>query len=597
MPSRVSYTPSFAWLQLLLRPLRVPIVFLLSGLASFCAFKDGNAVIGAGSGGSGPHTEKLALWDADLMPRGDRLNVREKVSAGFGEQVNPDVLVLYDVPTFKQLLKLRDALGLYGYTAVMSNFFCGRTPRGMTWPLEIAVLSRYPISDATQLDPPGQSRRSCDTPAPQRSGPVVARREMLKRSAMSGYRWPTAGNNPLPGPGLLTVRIDSLNTAIVAVRVPAGSEYPGASAATLSAMRMALAARARVWMATEVKRAPESHVFAMGDFGLDAGRTSLHVSVPASSSGADHGDAIDLLMGPEDATSTAAGGHALSLTHALFMEGLPPGVYPHSDRIFVWANGPQSFGNARRGENSYGSRAFPLIIRSSGASCVADQRLMGYLQSPVLAGLSKQFFVVAETGLDQQLAAFKRAYRHKKGWVVSIDVDDLLIDNSPLLLAVAQQCREVTRDDRIAWLKAGGARLMPGAGRFMQMLRARAARNGGRILLLTARDGELRQATISELNRLDVLGQKGDRAVMVKRAATEKARQAAWTETTADGARLVLVLGTRADHFPTDPALPVGGSPRSCPDNPGAHRPSREVLGPEAAQFGHCFFLLPVHAL
>ena len=127
------------------------------------------------------------------------------------------------------------------------------------------------------------------------------------------------------------------------------------------------------------------------------------------------------------------------------------------------------------------------------------------------------------------------------------------------------------------------------------MLRARAARDGGRILLLTARDDELRQATISELNRLDVLGQKSDRVVMVKHSATEKARQAAWTETTADGARLVLVLGTRADHFPTDPALPVGGSPRSCPDNPGPHRPSREVLGPEAAQFGYCFFLLPVH--
>ena len=50
VPSRVSYSSFFAWLQALLRPLRVPIVFLLSGLVSFCAFKDGNAVIGAGPG-------------------------------------------------------------------------------------------------------------------------------------------------------------------------------------------------------------------------------------------------------------------------------------------------------------------------------------------------------------------------------------------------------------------------------------------------------------------------------------------------------------------------------------------------------------------
>ena len=108
----------------------------------------------------------------------------------------------------------------------------------------------------------------------------------------------------------------------------------------------------------------------------------------------------------------------------------------------MWANGSQSFGNARRAENSYGSRAFPLVIRSSGASCVADPRLMRYRLSPVLAGLSKQFFVVSETGLNRQLAAFKQAYGGKKEWIVSIDVDDLLIDNSPFLTAVAQQCRE-----------------------------------------------------------------------------------------------------------------------------------------------------------
>ena len=134
------------------------------------------------------------------MPDGERMNVREKMSAGFGEQVNPDVLVLYDVPTFTQLLKLRDALGLYGYTAVMSNFFCGRTPRGMAWPLEIAVLSRYPISEATQFDAPGQGARPCDTPSPQRSGPVVAARKTLKRAAVGGYRWPTAAESRFPVP-------------------------------------------------------------------------------------------------------------------------------------------------------------------------------------------------------------------------------------------------------------------------------------------------------------------------------------------------------------------------------------------------------------
>lgn len=590
------YSSAPTWLHALLRPLRVPIVFLLSGLASFCAFKDGGAVIGNGSG-TGPRTERLALWDADLMPEGKRLKVREKMSAAFGQQVNPDVLVLYDVPSFAQLLTLRDALGLYGYTAVMSNFFCGHPPRGMAWPLEIAVLSRYPISDATQFNAPGQSGRACNGPAPLRNGPVVAARKTLTRSRASGHRWPMAGKHPLPGPGLLTVRIGSLGTAIVAVRVPAKGEYPGASAAALNAMRLALAARARAWMAQEAREAPDTKIFAMGDFGVADGHDGYATASLAQADDREAADALDRLMQAADPDRKAAMGRTVNLTRALFEEGLAPGVYPHSDRIYLRTSGAQSFGDAQRAENSYGSRAFPLVIRSSGASCIADPRLMRYRLSPALAGLSKQFFVVSETGLDRQLAAFTHAYGRKRGWIVSIDIDDLLIDNAPFLTAIAQQCRAVTRNDRIAWLKSGRARLMPGAGPFMRMLQARAQRQDGRILLLTARDDGLRKATMAELKRLGVFDGAKDSRMVVRHAATQAARNAIWREMTAHGGRVALVLGTRANQFPTDPALRVGGSVRSCPDTPQAHRRPVAVLGSEAAHFGHCFFLLPVHVL
>ncbi len=251
----------------------------------------------------------------------------------------------------------------------------------------------------------------------------------------------------------------------------------------------------------------------------------------------------------------------------------------------------------RRAENSYGSRAFPLVVSSSGVRCVSDPRLVRYRLNPALAGLSKQFFVVSETGLNRQLAAFKQAYGRKKGWIVSIDIDDLLIDNSPFLTAVAQQCREPTRDDRITWLQSGRAELMPGAGRFMRTLRARAERDGGNILLLTARDDGLRDATMAELRRLGVLGGAKDGVVVVKHAATPNAHLAVLKAMTRHGARVVLVLGTRANEFPVDPALPLGGSAQSCPDNPAENAAPLDGLGSEAAHLGRCFFLLPVNAL
>ena len=44
------------------------------------------------------------------------------------------------------------------------------------------------------------------------------------------------------------------------------------------------------------------------------------------------------------------------------------------------------------------------LVRSSGASCTADPRLMRYRLSPAIAGMSKQFFVVSETGLEREAA-------------------------------------------------------------------------------------------------------------------------------------------------------------------------------------------------
>ncbi len=111
-------------------------------------------------------------------------------------------------------------------------------------------------------------------------------------------------------------------------------------------MRLALAARAHAWMAKQAKAAPDTKVFAMGDFGANSGDRRYGAAGLVRSGDPYPGDTVDRLMAPKADDAKAVGGQAISLTQALFVEGLPPGVYPHSDRIYVWADGTPSFGDA-----------------------------------------------------------------------------------------------------------------------------------------------------------------------------------------------------------------------------------------------------------
>ena len=174
---------------------------------------------------------------------------------------------------FAELLKLRDALGLYGYTAVMSNFFCTTPADGPRWPIEIAILSRYPISEAIEFDPPTDQLEGCSKPGPFSDGPVVASREKLVVPPGHGLHWPTvagsARKRPLPGPGYLIARINSARVVIAGVRVALAPEYPNADPIAINDMRQAITASLAAWIWHERTAREDDHFLAMGDFGLD----------------------------------------------------------------------------------------------------------------------------------------------------------------------------------------------------------------------------------------------------------------------------------------------------------------------------------------
>jgi len=574
------------WPGALLRFSRIPVVFLLSMFGSYCAFQDGNALLGpVGSG----YAEKdggrvrVAVWDADLMPDGTPLDARGYAIGGFGDAVNPDVLVMYGVPDFAMLMKIRAALHLYGYSAVMSNFFCAGTVKGPEWPTEIAILSRYPIDEAIQFDPPTDQLKNCSRPDPLTDGPVAASHRTLKIPRNLAPSWPRAHGRPLPGPGFLIARIDSARVAIVGVRVALPSDYPDAPVHAVAAMRQAVMASLGMWIWHEKDLRGDDHFLAAGDFG---GADSILTQ------GAIGGDAATR-SGSGD---SLAGLRLINLTRDLPERTTEPEETPQSARIYLWSHQAGVFGSAERTAIAFGSRSYPLVVASSGGTCAIDPSLTWMRRGPTFAGLSRQVFTASQTALRDQLAAL-RARKVARPWVISLDLDDVVIDNSPFFYDAARKCQFPSASAWSRWIDAGQAKLLPGARAFLDAARAAAKRSHGRILIFTKRRPDQAAETVKLLKRLGIVSGANDPLVRIEYGATPQNRLAAWRKATASGDRIVLVVGNSIEQFPDDPNLPVGGTSRSCP-NPRLKAEERlRLFGPQTPRFGVCYFLIPVHVL
>lgn len=181
--------------------------------------------------------------------------------------------------------------------------------------------------------------------------------------------------------------------------------------------------------------------------------------------------------------------------------------------------------------------------------------------------------------------------------MVSLDLDNVVVDNSPFLYEMARKCQLPTVADWDAWVSSGRAKLLPGVSAFIAKVRALAAGGRGRILIFTKRRADQAAQTMAMLTRLGVATGPNDPLVTVEYATTLQSRLDAWRKTTDAGQRIALVVGNTTDQFPNDPALPVGGTASSCPNPPVDGGARLRLFGPQTARFGVCYFLIPVHVL
>jgi hypothetical protein len=169
----------------------------------------------------------IPVYDAARLTRGGRIAPAIRTN-------EPDVLVVRNVSSFAALLRLRNTLGLHGYAAAMSNFICGSRPGVPS--VDVGVLSRQPIEEAAEYDAPGTH---CVISGPFVAGPGAAVHE---RRNVSSFGWPHVAKlgQPIPGPGILAVRISGEAQPLVLVRLPTTSDYLVEGRAAVEKMRAAL---------------------------------------------------------------------------------------------------------------------------------------------------------------------------------------------------------------------------------------------------------------------------------------------------------------------------------------------------------------------
>ncbi|HEY4116087.1 MAG TPA: hypothetical protein VGM17_18665 [Rhizomicrobium sp.] len=207
--------------------LRIAALFFASAIVSFGALlvakKSGSAQASVEPGG-------IPVYDAAKLARGGVISRTIRSS-------DPGVIVVRNVSSFAALLQLRENLGLYGYSAAMSNFYCGSLPGVPAQPVDIGVLSRQPIEEAAEYDAPGAN---CVIPGPFVAGPGVAVHEKRTISPRGWPRVSQLSDKPMPGPGVLAVRISGEAQPLVLVRLPTMDDYPVEDTAAVEKMRAAL---------------------------------------------------------------------------------------------------------------------------------------------------------------------------------------------------------------------------------------------------------------------------------------------------------------------------------------------------------------------
>ncbi|WP_100658301.1 HAD family acid phosphatase [Alteromonas flava] len=113
---------------------------------------------------------------------------------------------------------------------------------------------------------------------------------------------------------------------------------------------------------------------------------------------------------------------------------------------------------------------------------------------------SKEYALLTEKAYRQAQQTIKGLTSQDTPWVVVMDIDETVLDNSQYQVRLDRSGQTYTSDSWAAWVKEEAATLVPGAKSFIQTV----LDEGGSLALITNRDRSLDQYTWNNLLALDL---------------------------------------------------------------------------------------------
>lgn len=232
---------------------------------------------------------RVATWNVHegFTPAG--IKARGGDFTAFSAKIRPDVLIIEEITSKACAEAVRDAMGLGGYHVACSNFNPTDAPDFGAF--EVAVLSRFPITQVVEYDPsPDNGANPADPP----ELPIA----MLAKFGL------TAPIDAAGGRGFLWVRIDALRLTVVGVHLKSSRGDNGAEDVLNAQKREYVVAAIADSVAQDLRLFPGYTCLVGGDFNVG------------------HSDAKngrDLRRDDLETTSTSDG---YDETHAMLRDGL-----------------------------------------------------------------------------------------------------------------------------------------------------------------------------------------------------------------------------------------------------------------------------------
>ncbi len=196
---------------------------------------------------------RVATWNVHEGFTVDGIKSRTSDLAAFGSRIHPDVLVMEEVVSPEVVKAVRDAMGLHDYHIAVSDF--NPADPGDFTGLEVAVLSRFPITQAIEYDP-----------TPDNHGKPNSLPELpIMPLAKLGMTTPEQDEQIR---GFLWVRIDALRLTVVGVHLKSSRGADGEEDVENAVRREFIAAAVVDSVAQDLRLFPGYTTLVAGDFNV-----------------------------------------------------------------------------------------------------------------------------------------------------------------------------------------------------------------------------------------------------------------------------------------------------------------------------------------